>query len=541
MGSGPEVIDLDMIGSGGRTSTNFGSGIELLMNDKFKNDSGGGRRGGGGGGDDITLNDLTMLENELNDISGDINSMGNSNSNSNSKKISSRSMKSDIFSINFSNDDGNASGDERDSMGGGDAIPSFSIGSATANTSGGDDKPTWDGYAKFNNIPMNPDIPVDSASTGGAAAPQQMSKEELLREKFKLLRKLEELEAKGVTLTKKYTMESSILEMRGEYETHVEEREHQNSKKFQGKMLLACITGLEFLNNKFDPFDLKLDGWSEQVNENIDEYDEIFAELHEKYKSKAQMAPELKLLFQLGGSAIMLHMTNTMFKSALPGMDDIMRQNPELMQQFTQAAVNSMSSSNQAQGLNGRGSGTGGGGAGAGFTSFMSDIMGGGGGGGGGGSNMPSRPPPPPVATKSVNAAPPPPRPGAAIPIINRPDINLGRGQMNTGINMSDDDDMDGTGGGGMFMGRSSSQSQSQPSQMQRRPEMRGPSADTDINSILSGLKTKNINIQSQSQESFQSGGQSQFADIESGNGSTAPMKSKRKPRSEKNTISLNI
>jgi len=548
MGSGPEVIDLDMIGSGGRTSTNFGSGIELLMNDKFKNDSGGGRRGGGGGGgDDITLNDLTMLENELNDISGDINSMGNSNSNSNSKKISSRSMKSDIFSINFSNDDGNASGDERESMGGGDAIPSFSIGSATANATGGDEKPTWDGYAKFNNIPMNPDIPVDSASTGGAAAPQQMSKEELLREKFKLLRKLEELEAKGVTLTKKYTMESSILEMRGEYETHVEEREHQNSKKFQGKMLLACITGLEFLNNKFDPFDLKLDGWSEQVNENIDEYDEIFAELHEKYKSKAQMAPELKLLFQLGGSAIMLHMTNTMFKSALPGMDDIMRQNPELMQQFTQAAVNSMSSSNQAQGLNGRGNS--GGGAGAGFTSFMSDIMGNSS-SGGGGNSMPSRPPPPPVATKSVNAAPPPPRPGAAIPIINRPDINIGRGQMNAGINMSDDDDMDGTGG--MFMGRSSSQSQSQsqPSQMQRRPEMRGPSADTDINSILSGLKTKSINIQqpqSQSQESLQSGqqsqSQSQFADIESGNGngSNAPMKSKRKPRSEKNTISLNI
>ena len=546
MGSGPEVIDLDMIGSGGRTSANFGSGIELLMNDKFKNDSSSGRRGGGG--DDITLNDLTMLENELNDISGDINSMGNSSSNS--KKVSSRNMKSDIFSINFSNDDGNASGDERDSVGGGDANPPFSIGSATANTAGGDDKPTWDGYAKFNNIPMNPDIPVDSASTGGAAAPQQMSKEELLREKFKLLRKLEELEAKGVTLTKKYTMESSILEMRGEYETHIEEREHQNSKKFQAKMLLACITGLEFLNNKFDPFDLKLDGWSEQVNENIDEYDEIFAELHEKYKSKAQMAPELKLLFQLGGSAIMLHMTNTMFKSALPGMDDIMRQNPELMQQFTQAAVNSMSSSNQAQGLNGRGAGAGAG-AGTGFTSFMSDIMGGGGSSGGGGgsssSSMPSRPPPPPVATKSVNAAPPPPRPGAPIPIINRPDINIGRGQMNTGINMSDDDDMD-----GMFMGRSSqsksqsqSQSQSQPSQVQRRPEMRGPSADTDINSILSGLKTKSINIQqSQSQESFQSQSgqsQSQFADIESGNGSNAPMKSKRKPRSEKNTISLNI
>ena len=54
------------------------------------------------------------------------------------------------------------------------------------------------------------------------------------------------------------------------------------------------------------------------------------------------MAPELKLLFQLASSGIMIHMTNTMFKSALPGMDDIMRQNPDLMNHFTKAAISSM-------------------------------------------------------------------------------------------------------------------------------------------------------------------------------------------------------
>jgi hypothetical protein len=156
---------------------------------------------------------------------------------------------------------------------------------------------------------------------------------------------LQALEQKGVTLTKRYSMDSSYAEMKGEYDTQIEERERHNSMKFQGKMLLACITGLEFLNNKFDPFDLKLEGWSEQMNENLGEYDEIFGELHEKYKSKAKMSPELKLLFQLGGSAIMLHMTNTMFKSSVPGIDDIMKQNPELMQKFTQAAVNSMGAS----------------------------------------------------------------------------------------------------------------------------------------------------------------------------------------------------
>jgi Family of unknown function (DUF5767) len=189
---------------------------------------------------------------------------------------------------------------------------------------------SWDGFKSVNSV--DPD----------AAPPApDMTKEELLRAKFSVLRKLEDLEKKGVTLTKKYSMESSLQEMQGEYETLVVEKERKNSIKFQGKMLMAVITGIEFLNSKFDPFDVKLDGWAEQINENIDDYDEIFSELHEKYKSKAKMAPELKLLFQLGGGAIMLHMTNTMFKSAIPGMDDIMRQNPDLMQKFTQAAVSS--------------------------------------------------------------------------------------------------------------------------------------------------------------------------------------------------------
>ena len=142
----------------------------------------------------------------------------------------------------------------------------------------------------------------------------------------------------------------------------------KNSVQFQGKMLLAVITGLEFMNNKIDPFDLKLDGWSEQVNENLNDYDENlfdpfdlkldgWSELHEKYKSKSKLAPELKLLFQLGGSAIMLHMTNSMFKSSLPNMDDIMRQNPDLMRQFSSAAANSMSDTNP------------------GFSGFMNSMM----------------------------------------------------------------------------------------------------------------------------------------------------------------------
>ena len=195
---------------------------------------------------------------------------------------------------------------------------------------------SWDGFKDINSIHIEEE--------GKKAA--NLTKEQILKEKFEILRKLDTLETKGATLSKKYTMDSELNEMKGEYEFLMNEKEKQNSMKFQGKVLTTMITGLEFLNSKFDPFDVKLDGWSEQINENIEDFDEIFAELHEKYKSKAKMAPEIKLLFQLASSGIMIHMTNTMFKSSLPGMDDIMRQNPDLMNHFTKAAMSSMEQSN---------------------------------------------------------------------------------------------------------------------------------------------------------------------------------------------------
>ena len=518
-------------GSIGTKSVNFGGGLELLMNDKLKTGN-----KNSGGGDNIDLDDLNELEDELNDLSDAVGGGGGSGG---VKKIS-KNFKSDFFGSSSASANAGSGGggiklsnyNDDDASDGGysearyNNISGSNVGASTANTD--NDNKTWDGFGKFSNIPLNPDANVD--------ATPQMSKEELLREKFKMLQKLEELETKGVRLSKKYSMESSLLEMKGEYETHVEEREKKNSIKFQQKLLMTAITGIEFLNNKFDPFDLKLDGWSEQINENVDDYDEIFGELHEKYKSKAKMAPELKLLFQLGGSAIMLHMTNTMFKSAMPGMDDIMRQNPELMKQFTQAAVNTMSQSSPN------------------FGNFMGDMMGGGGGGGGGMGGMAApppmssnfnnqRPPPAPVATKGPNSIPPPRREGD---ISNRPDLNFGRGGMNEGVNLTDN-----------FVNAFANKSMRgapPPNPQNPRPEMRGPS---DISNILSGLKTKSINIPgsgsggndmslfgggggggSNAEEKGSTISISELKDLQNDN---MPSRTKRKPKSEKNTISLDI
>lgn len=162
------------------------------------------------------------------------------------------------------------------------------------------------------------------------------------KEKEEILWQLEKYRRLGIQGVRKYNMSSDVQEMRSELIKIKKARELDGSVKFQRKCMVAFATGTELLNNKLDILDFKLDGWSEQVNENINEYDEVFEELHEKYKERAKMAPELKLMFMMGGSAFMFHITNSMFKNSVPGMEDIMRQNPELMKQFADAAINQM-------------------------------------------------------------------------------------------------------------------------------------------------------------------------------------------------------
>lgn len=449
-----EVIDLNN-GPKQFSSSSFGPGAEMLMNGKKKE-----KHDNSSGRDAIELEELSKLEDELNDLSKETHGISKKNV-----------MFSDIGGI-----------DMKDDLSKG---PSIKLN--TENTS--DRKETWDGFKTFNEIPVNPSETFHEKA--------KMSKEELLRKKFEMLKKLESLERKGVKLSKHYSMESSLDEMTGEYESLVSEREKSNSVNFQGKAMMACITGLEFLNNKFDPFDLKLDGWAESISENIDDYNEIFEELHDKYKSKTKIAPELKLLFQLTGGAIMLHMTNTMFKSSLPGMDDIMRQNPELMQQFTQAAVNSMSQQN------------------SGFGSFMNDV-----------NNSTSNTNYNNVQSQREEFIPP-------NPLASRPDIDMSRGpsKYDDAENMEQSfANVQRTPAGPKTVPRSN------PSV---RKEMSGPK---DINDLLSGLKTKKIDVK---QREMMNDNESTISldDMKELKKMKKPVRSKR-PSSEKkkmNTVSLNI
>lgn len=189
-----------------------------------------------------------------------------------------------------------------------------------------------------------------SINTGGISSNAGLSFEEIQTKKFDLLCKFERLRDKGVKLPKTFSMSSSLDEMELEYKRLVEHRQLDNSVKMQRRMLISFASGLEFLNGKFNnPFDLNIDGWSEQLSEEAQnsDFDQCFEDLFYKYKDTINMAPELKLALMVGSSAFWYHITSNMSKSMMPNlMNNVMKQNPDLMRQFQNATLNTMSQGN---------------------------------------------------------------------------------------------------------------------------------------------------------------------------------------------------
>lgn len=191
------------------------------------------------------------------------------------------------------------------------------------------------------------------------SAISRISPEEEKKKKADLITKLNRLESKGYTLTHRFTMDNSLEEIQQEYERLVDAKNLEASIRFQRQLAMFAVTGIEMLNQKFNPFDWELDGWSESVHENIEDMDEVFEELYDKYKTRGSMAPEMKLAMSLVGSGFMFHMSNSYFRSKTAGasMDpaDIFRNNPQLAKQFAAAAAQQ---------------------AGSGFGNFMGAAMG---------------------------------------------------------------------------------------------------------------------------------------------------------------------
>ena len=437
--------------------SNFGSGIELLMNTKKVSGGGGGSKGAS-----FDLGDLDSLETELNNLSG-ATPTAQAPKNSDSKFMSGIT---NLFGF----------GDK------GSDVPTASstsnLGKATKEGGEGVTK-SWDGFMKFSDVPSGEPRNVQN----------RMTDREKFRKKKMMISRLEEWREKGIiSSSSHFSQDMPYEEVEDEYETALEDKKKKEAKKLYSWWFMTAVNTLEYANAAFNPFDINLDGWGEAVNDDMDSYDEVFGKLYDKYKG-GEMSPELTLVMRLGFSAAVTSFTNKALSSATPGFNDVIRQSPELMKMFSNATVSSMSQ--QSPGF-----------------AFANNLVN------------------PAEQSGSKGMGPPP---AAVDPKkdannynnsnqFSRPDLNMSRGTMfrEQGVDIKNN--------------------QASASGANKRPEMMGP-RNTNVDSILSGLKTKTVDLnQRRDEDSVMS--VSSLKDLQD---ATMPRSGKGRKGSNKNVMSLDI
>lgn len=157
-------------------------------------------------------------------------------------------------------------------------------------------------------------------------------------EKQDILARLNRMKSEGFELSKKFTMRSSLDELRLEIGRCEYELDKARSIKYQRRLLMMGTTGLEFVNVKYGPIGKgKLNHWSETVLSEIDSYDGVFERLHDKYQAtgKGFASPEIELATMLLQSMFMFVLNNNLMSAAMPSPEQILKDNPELVDKIS--------------------------------------------------------------------------------------------------------------------------------------------------------------------------------------------------------------
>ena len=195
--------------------------------------------------------------------------------------------------------------------------------------------------SNYYNSPQNSGFStVQLSSTPG------MSADDERRQKNEYITKLQRLEKKGYPITKQFTVDMPLTEMKEEYERLIDAKKLEGSIQWQRDAVVFAIQSLEMMNDNFPFLGLKLKGWKDSVQDKIEneQFDDIFEELYEKYKGKSYMPPEVRLLFGIASSGFLCHYSNKMMDSLSAssmnaGVEAALRSNPELAAQVAAASM----------------------------------------------------------------------------------------------------------------------------------------------------------------------------------------------------------
>lgn len=157
---------------------------------------------------------------------------------------------------------------------------------------------------------MNQNFNDESENESEASAPR-LSYEETQQQKAYYLSQLKRLTDKGNVPSRRFGYEHSLNEIKQEVLRIRKEIEINRGVNYCKQGLMFCVSTIEMLNTKYDPFSVDLDGWSNVIMADKESYNDVFEELYEKYSSKITTSPEIKLIMMVAGSAMMFHLQKT--------------------------------------------------------------------------------------------------------------------------------------------------------------------------------------------------------------------------------------
>lgn len=140
--------------------------------------------------------------------------------------------------------------------------------------------------------------------------------QDILKKKNFLLTKLKRLQQKGVELTKNVSINTPLHELENEYMMAKKEQSLETNLEWCKQGLVYICSFLEKTSQMMNT-GAKLNGWSEEIYNTRDNYDDVLEELIDKYGGEIEMAPEIRLIMMLVGSALAVHMSNTMMKGGI--------------------------------------------------------------------------------------------------------------------------------------------------------------------------------------------------------------------------------
>jgi hypothetical protein len=192
---------------------------------------------------------------------------------------------------------------------------------------------TNDGFRNMNAEPL----------FGSSRSQPRMSEENLMKEKYEIMRKFDRLAKLGVPMRKRFTMDSPIEEMRMELEFIRREKAMDQTIKQFCDWYITGMSAMEWGSKNMpilQAFGLKLDGLSESAQMNVGDMEEDFEELYDLYGDKLKMHPLVRIPIRTCMMVYMVHLTNQMAaKAPIPNMDQILRSNPDIARQLSMAAM----------------------------------------------------------------------------------------------------------------------------------------------------------------------------------------------------------